>query len=102
MRLIDADALKNKMHKVCGYPGRIYESDLDDAPTVPQTHAHWIQQDCARANVPGIVLVDKCGFVYESCFCSACGEWLSGSDEYAVKGRYCPNCGAKMDEEEGK
>ena len=32
-----------------------------------------------------------------SCYCSVCGEWLTASDEYAVFGRYCPSCGAKMD-----
>ena len=31
-----------------------------------------------------------------SCLCSLCGDWLSVSDEYFVKGNYCPNCGAKM------
>lgn len=32
-----------------------------------------------------------------SSYCSVCGEWLTASDEYASVGRYCPNCGAKMD-----
>jgi len=31
-----------------------------------------------------------------SCTCSACGEWLTASDEYLAVGLYCPNCGAKM------
>lgn len=33
-----------------------------------------------------------------SCRCSVCGEWLVASDEYAVKGNFCPNCGAIMEE----
>ena len=37
------------------------------------------------------------GEPWSSCYCSECGEWLVASDEYAVKGNYCPNCGAKMD-----
>lgn len=32
--------------------------------------------------------------------CSVCGDWLSASDEYLVKGNYCPNCGAKMENKE--
>lgn len=32
-----------------------------------------------------------------SAHCSLCGEWLVASDEYRVKGKYCPNCGAKME-----
>lgn len=31
-----------------------------------------------------------------SCYCSVCGEWLTASNEYAVTGKYCPNCGADM------
>ena len=34
----------------------------------------------------------------ESCWCSECGEWLVGSDEYRVNGNFCPNCGADMRE----
>ena len=33
-----------------------------------------------------------------SAYCSECGEWLTGSDEYPVTGLYCPNCGALMRE----
>lgn len=32
-----------------------------------------------------------------SAHCSLCGEWLVASDEYRVKGKYCTNCGAKME-----
>lgn len=41
-----------------------------------------------------IKMVDGCPD--GSCHCSNCGEWLVASDEYAVKGIYCPNCGARM------
>jgi len=37
------------------------------------------------------------GEVPKSCYCSKCGEWLIGSDEYACKGRYCPNCGDRKE-----
>ena len=31
-----------------------------------------------------------------SAYCSECGEWLTGSDEYPAFGYFCPNCGADM------
>lgn len=34
-----------------------------------------------------------------SCKCSVCGEWLTASDEYAIIGKFCPNCGAMMEEQ---
>lgn len=36
----------------------------------------------------------------ESCYCSECKSWLVASDEFYAIGRYCPNCGAKMEESE--
>lgn len=60
---------------------------LQDVPTAdvaPVVHAHWekIDNDCGHY-----------GFVK----CTACG------DEYgSLTYRYCPNCGAKMDEKENK
>ena len=41
-------------------------------------------------------VVIKDGFPDKSCYCSECREWLVASDEYAVKGNFCPNCGADM------
>lgn len=47
------------------------------------------------------VYVDEDGFVTDdSCACSECGAWLVASDEYLCRGRYCPNCGAKMEVDE--
>lgn len=65
------------------------------APTIeaePIRHGHWV-------NYQGHpIIVDNQGYVRgEQAFCSACGEYLNGSDEYSVKGRYCPSCGAKME-----
>ena len=42
------------------------------------------------------VRLDKDGCPVDSCHCSECGDWLTASDEYPARGRYCPNCGAKM------
>ena len=50
----------------------------------------WIDAD--GANVP----LDKDGDTTDSCYCSICGDWLTASDEYAARGWFCPNCGAKM------
>lgn len=55
---------------------------IKTADVAPVVHAHWetIYNDCGHY-----------GFVK----CSACG------DEYgSLTYRYCPNCGAKMDEKE--
>ena len=40
--------------------------------------------------------LDKEGYPAASVWCSHCGEWLVASDEYYVKGWFCPNCGYKM------
>jgi len=34
-------------------------------------------------------------------YCSNCGRWYVGSDEYIVDGKYCPACGAEMIEKAG-
>lgn len=59
----------------------IFHSDSDVAPVI---HARWI--DNGRG-----------GYAH-AYFCSNCG-WLDG---YPIEDRhkYCPNCGAKMDESE--
>ena len=62
----------------------IVESDIE-----PVRRGKWIGKD--NEEVPVIDGSPKC-----SCYCSLCGDWLVASDEYPVKGNYCPNCGAKM------
>ena len=62
----------------------IVESDIE-----PVRFGKWIGKD--NEEVPVIDGSPKC-----SCYCSLCGYWLVASDEYPVKGNYCPNCGAKM------
>ena len=66
---------------------------LPPADVAPVIHAHWI--DCNGKPVES----DSNGCPKDSCWCSHCHEWLVASDEYMVIGKYCPNCGAKMDEE---
>ena len=81
MRLIDADALKLDIMCVYGSNPK-YLNWLNHAPTVdavPVRHGKWITKST--------------GGEYFDC-CSECGhiEWDAPS-------KYCPNCGARMDEE---
>ena len=65
----------------------------------PVRHGRWVDrpknQGLKDEEIGTVGMVD--GEPWSSCYCSECGEWLVASDEYAVKGNYCPNCGAKMD-----
>lgn len=59
--------------------------------------AHWQDEDGK------LISFNPEGRVYAlrgSAYCSNCGEELTGSDEYACKGLFCPNCGAEMIEKE--
>ena len=67
---------------------------LSPADAAPVVHGKWIDHDGNK------VQLNEHGETCGTCFCSRCGEWLVASDEYAVKGYFCPNCGAKMDGEE--
>ena len=108
-RLIDADALMDAFRtymverydrekcvseencKTCDKPC-LWRSIVIVAPTVdavPVRHGHWIMNE------------------YDELYCSVCGDIASlDSGEYFYRGNirfddsfYCPNCGAKMDEE---
>ena len=61
-------------------------------------HGRWLDrpknQGLKDEEIGTVGMVD--GEPWSSCYCSECGEWLVASDEYAVKGNYCPNCGADM------
>lgn len=63
---------------------------------VPVKRGRWLSMDSEKA-----VTMSDDGCPVDSCCCSECGDWLTGSDEYAVRGRYCPNCGARMDKDGG-
>lgn len=100
-RLIDAKALWKNIDKL---PSVIDANNgwlvkktsvlakIEDATVVqpnPVVHAHWF-------------LLDDC--VNEGVYCSACTKKVYKTD-YAnqkLKSKYCPNCGAKMDESEDK
>lgn len=80
--------------------------DMDAVDVEPVRHGHWISDSptffCGTKRIErGDVVPIFDGSPICSCHCSVCGEWLVASDEYAACGKYCPNCGAKMDEVSG-
>lgn len=82
MRLIDADALKERVDNLGGklYSPILFEEMVKNAPAVeaePVKHAKWY----APAS-------------YDPCeWCSNCHE----RTRWFFDEGYCPNCGAKMD-----
>ena len=60
-----------------------------------QAEAYWYSVIDARKH-----LKVKDGIAPYNCACSNCKEWLTGSDELPVFGRFCPNRGAKMEGEQ--
>lgn len=92
MRMIDADALKEK--KVYSRERREYVvpvCEIDWQPTidaVPAVHGHWIE-----TVYQSVMLLE--------CKCSICGVKDFGMNlpKYYFERKYCPYCGAKMDEE---
>lgn len=57
---------------------------------VEKMRGEWIDID--GETVP----VDKYGQTLGWAECSACGQYLTASDEYPCTGHFCPNCGAPM------
>ena len=88
MRLIDADALLEKVWDVdcrCGYVQVVDRADIETAPTIDpedlRPKGEWVRPtkiDGRTFNVP---------------HCSACGGVPCGVDEHT---HFCPNCGADM------
>ena len=66
-------------------------ADGDTADVRPVKEGHWIS-----AYDGSVASLNSNGCPEVSCHCSECGDWLTASDEYYAKGRFCPNCGAKM------
>lgn len=90
MRLIDADALRivfteKGSERVCGVElCKAIIFRIDEMPTVdatPVRHGKWIDRN-------GAIVAP----FWERYECSECGV-MSGNN------KYCPNCGARMDEE---
>lgn len=108
----EAIELLNEQYETCK---RIYDCSADQRksyPNVPQfmealgmaltalrpitreqvemVRGEWIDIDGEK------VPVDKYGQPFGWAMCSACGEYLTASDEYPCIGHFCPNCGAPM------
>lgn len=85
MKLIDADKLEpHEIYEDNGFTEVVYMDDIREMPTVdaePIRHGYWEAHAVSIKGVPTEV-------------CSVCGEWTYGDCV-----RFCPNCGAKMDEE---
>lgn len=85
MRLIDADKLR-EYYESRGYD-LVVLRNIDDMPTVdaePVRHGHWVSR-----------------FTGNQCivFCSNCRTEACEIVDCEIEYNYCPNCGAKMDEE---
>lgn len=98
MRLIDADELKLSHCKECTlYPNKCMGKDCDWGsiahinmmPTidaVPVRHGKWCEgTEC---------------YSDDFIVCSVCGEAFNVIDNDTYRFDYCPNCGARMDEDE--
>lgn len=87
MRMIDANALKTSFEED-GHLSNYIEEFIDNAPTIdaePVRHGRWIQSK----TVP----------TYHHCsLCKATHRMKMSCNVYVFT-KYCPNCGAKMDDE---
>ena len=105
MRLIDADALNDSMYHEafetdselqkwdsgCWIRYKMFENHLDMAPTadaVPVVRGEW-KRDIGDRHSSG-----------EYRYCTACGGNAFHLYGMIRNYKYCPNCGAKMDEKE--
>ena len=77
MRLIDADALIDKLPKE--YLGSIIHAMINEAPTIEPKRGEWIKRK------------RKCEYK-----CSECGKIVFADDENELN--FCCSCGARMKE----
>ena len=92
MRLIDADILKPEFVHGRWDARYVAEHDIVDAPTVdasPVKHGHWIRGESYPHHI----------------YCSRCYRTYVPNDEMELwkdwtilPRKYCPECGASMDE----
>jgi len=75
-----------------GYTFNVREQKMDRCPLISadRPKGEWVDEDGNK------VPLHKDGYPLGNCYCNQCHEWLVGSDEYATKGNFCPNCGADM------
>lgn len=103
MRLIDANALSNRLGEMWGIP-KDWDGDMDqlcedaflaidEAPTIeakPVRHGKWIDKGLTGDWAWQTDGRGKCWHIFQ---CSVCGE------KFKSKSKCCPDCGVKMDGE---
>lgn len=103
MRLIDADKIREVYAPIAPimvgddvhYEPIVYMWEIDNSPTVeaePVVHAHWFTLDPNK----------RTGKAYKFA-CSSCERVVIKSRQVSISElgyRFCPHCGAKMDEGE--
>lgn len=90
-RYIDADALKKHYAWWEDDRQKLFDSIVDQQPTVdavPVRHGYWQITDAYPHNV-------HCSVCHKRFAQTHWGVWEDGS----LPRNYCPNCGARMDEE---
>lgn len=100
MRTIDADKLKQ--HFAWWHEGgeeadrqaEIFEQIIDAQPTIQPKKGKWKEQAIENVKAAGIEEV-------QIAKCSACGLYHTTPYMYYFSDyNYCPNCGARMEEQE--
>ena len=88
MRLIDADALKEDINVYFADSYRLIDTiveRIEAMPTIERKTGEWLTSDD----------------LYETGICSCCKQDSQEPISYAVTNfHYCPNCGARMEDEE--
>ena len=98
MRLIDADALINRMYhdafetdtdmqkwdSGCWIRYKMFENAIDEQPTIEPKQGEWILECDAEGEGDNLYRCSECGQEY-------------GCQEYDLP-NFCPNCGAMMKE----
>lgn len=100
-RLVDVDEIKKREKDVVlanGAKHRCFDTTmLYEIPTVdaePVRHGHWVHGKELSRDYIGDVCV---GIHYDKCWCSECNYTVY---DYPLLWKYCPICGAMMDEVE--
>lgn len=98
-------ARKTAVKQSCDYCNAMYEEDpcepsecliMQALRSIPAADVQLVRVGKWVDSEGNLVGLDEEGCTNAMCWCSECGDWLTGSDEYSVRGRFCPNCGAKM------
>ena len=88
---VDRDSIVRGLRMAHDYEGAEFVSMFPASEVVEVKHAHWY-----GTYYDGYA--DGCP-VYEAFACSACDAEFFVDDSCPSDFKYCPNCGAKMDEE---